>query len=222
MEEIERAIAALKSGEPVVFATDTVYGIGVAVRYAPSPQAIYDIKCRDADKPVAWLVGGVEALDEYGIGVSTEARALAKQLWPGALTLIVKASGSVPEEFRAQTGTIGMRMPACDTALALIREVGPIATSSANLSGGPDPRDFSDLDPELLAAVPVALQSDEPASGTASTVLDCTHDVPVVVRSGSPRPAGLYQEPSGHDKGTVPLPHSCRTTVSDCMISART
>ena len=184
MEEIERAIAALKAGEPVVFSTDTVYGIGLAVRYAMSPQLIYDIKRRDTGKPIAWLVGGVEALDEYGADVSAEARDLAKRHWPGALTLIVKASDSVPAAFCSQTGTIGMRMPANETALSLIREAGPIATSSANISGGADPRDFSDLDPELLAAVPVALRSDEPASGKASTVLDCTCGAPVVLRQG--------------------------------------
>ena len=71
------AVEALKAGKAVVFPTDTVYGLGVSVEHARTPRAIYDLKQRDAGKPIAWLVGGVEALDEYGVEVPDYARALA-------------------------------------------------------------------------------------------------------------------------------------------------
>ncbi len=83
---IECAAAALKAGEPVVFPTDTVMGLGVAVEAAPTPQVLYDIKGRASDKPIAWLVADASALDTYGANVPQYARDLADAHWPGALT----------------------------------------------------------------------------------------------------------------------------------------
>ncbi len=178
------AIDALKHSKPVVFPTDTVYGLGVAVKYSASPRAIYNIKERDAGKPIAWLVEGPEALDVYGVDVPEKARQQAELHWPGALTIIVKASDKVPPAFRAIDGTIGLRMPASDTAMRLIRVVGPIAASSANLSEGQSPCAADELDPALLEQVAAVITDDQPGSGVASTVLDCTGEKPVVIRQG--------------------------------------
>ena len=126
-----------------MFPTDTVYGLGVAVEAARSPQALFDIKRRDRGKPVAWLVGDASDLERYGREVPDAACALARAHWPGPLTLVVKASQAVPPAFRSAEGTIGLRMPDSETALALVRAAGgPVATTSANLSGGPAPRTF--------------------------------------------------------------------------------
>lgn len=181
-----KAVASLEEGLPVIFPTDTVYGIGVSVRHAKSPQALYDLKRRDAGKPVAWLVSGPEALDEFGVNVPESARELARAHWPGALTVIVKASEAVPAAFQSREGTIGLRMPASSVALALIEAAGsPLATSSANLSGGPDPTSFDEIDAELLRAVPVAIDDACPASGIASTVVDCSRGTVEVLRQGA-------------------------------------
>lgn len=181
----ETAVAALKAGKPVVFPTDTVYGIGLSVIHATTPQAIYDIKKRDVGKPIAWLVGSVSALDEYGVDVPGSVHELVSEHWPGALTVIVKASEAVPPAFRSAAGTIGLRMPASEIALSLINAVGnPLATSSANVSGGPDPQRFTDLSPELLAQVPCAIPFDGMIEGIASTVLDCTGPEPRILRQG--------------------------------------
>lgn len=181
-----KAVASLEEGLPVIFPTDTVYGIGVSVRHAKSPQALYDLKRRDAGKPVAWLVSGPEALDEFGVNVPKSARELARAHWPGALTVIVKASEAVPAAFQSREGTIGLRMPASPVALALIEAAGsPLATSSANLSGGPDPTSFDEIDAELLRAVPVAIDDACPASGIASTVVDCSRGTVEVLRQGA-------------------------------------
>ena len=182
--DFEHAVEQLKQGRAVIFPTDTVYGLGVAVRYAESPDEIFDIKQRDHGKPVAWLVSGVEALDEYGLGVSAEARRLARSFWPGALTLIVKASPNVPAAFQSKRGTIGLRMPANDVALRLVGEVGPIAASSANPSGGDDPVAFAEVDTGLLSRVSCYLEDERPGSGVASTVLDCSQGGVEVVRQG--------------------------------------
>lgn len=180
---MDKVIAALKAGHAAIFPTDTVYGLGVAVRHAQTPQEVFDLKRRDPGKPIAWLVGGVEDLDRYGADVSAEARRLAEENWPGALTVIVKASDEVPRAFQSQQETIGLRMPDNETTVALVREVGPLATSSANLSGAPVPHSFADIDPELLAAAP-AFEGDAPGSGTASTVIDCSQGKTVVIRQG--------------------------------------
>lgn len=178
----ERAVEALKAGRAVVFPTDTVYGLGVAPRFAESAREIFSVKRRPADKPVAWLVAGVDDLERYGANVSAKARALAEEGWPGGLTVIVNASREVPEAFRSAQGTIGLRAPDSPLAQALIGEVGPLAASSANRSGAPAPRSFSEIDPALLDEVAAFIGCDEAASGVASTVIDATGDEPVVVR----------------------------------------
>ena len=181
-----QAVAALRAGEPVVFPTDTVYGLGIAVEHASSPSALYALKQRAADKPIAWLVDGPDALDRYGADISEQARELVRAQWPGALTVIVKAGPAVPAAFQSHAGTIGLRRPDDEVALALIGAVGcPLATTSANRSGGPDPRCFSDVDPQLIELVSASVHDDRVRSGTPSTVLDCSGDEVVVLRQGA-------------------------------------
>lgn len=214
---LEEATRALAVGNAVIFPTDTVFGLGVSVSAAPGPQLLYDLKHRDAGKPVAWLVEGPEALDVYGEDVPAYARRLAEAFWPGGLTLVVRASDAVPPAFQSPAGTIGLRMPASEVALGLIRAAGcPLAVTSANLSGASDTARVEDLDralvartaglyllgdavaaasiaPDLAEAAPSAsacyATSDQPvpspASGTASTVLDCTGEAPRVLRAGT-------------------------------------
>lgn len=206
-ETIIIATEVLKAGKPVVFPTDTVYGLGVAVKFADSPKALYKLKQRDDGKPIAWLVDSPDALDVYGVDVPEKARQLAQRQWPGALTIVVKASDAVPEAFRAENGTIGLRMPANDTALRLIRVVGPIATTSANVSGATAPSRAADLDPDLLANVPIVVKDDRQASGTPSTVLDCSQGKPVIIRQGEAMEDTVFTVPidyvSHNKKSTV-------------------
>ncbi|WP_451917449.1 FAD-dependent protein [Adlercreutzia rubneri] len=213
---LKEATRALAAGNAVVFPTDTVFGLGVSVGAAAGPQLLYDLKHRDAGKPVAWLVEGPEALDVYGRDVPAYARRLAETFWPGGLTLVVRASDAVPAAFQSPAGTIGLRMPASEAALGLIRAAGcPLAVTSANLSGAADTARAEDLDRALVArtaglylpggvaaagiasgcaeATPSAsarfAAADRlvppPASGTASTVLDCTGEAPRVLRAGA-------------------------------------
>lgn len=187
-DDISRAAAALAAGGAVVFPTDTVYGVGVAVGPADTPAELFRIKRRDEGKPVAWLVAGPEALDTYGRNVPAWARKAAEEHWPGALTLIVQASEAVPAAFASAEGTIGLRMPASKTALALIRAAGvPLATTSANISGQPAPSRDCELNPDLLKQAAAVLRGEDctGGNGQASTVIDCTGPAPVVLRQGS-------------------------------------
>ena len=183
--DIKQAISALQAGQLVAFPTDTVWGLGVAVAYAGSPRAIYQAKQRSSHKPVAWLVGAPDALDVYGSEVPDYARNLAYAFWPGALTLVVKAADTVPDAFQSSEGTIGLRMPAHSTTLELVRQVGPLATSSANLSAQPAPSTAAALPPELVSAAACILDDGSTPAGTASTVVDCTGAIPRILRQGS-------------------------------------
>ena len=180
--DLQQAVAALKAGHAIVFPTDTVYGVGVAVRYAETPGEVFRLKRRNPDKPVAWLVGSVDDLDRYGVDVPEEARCLVTERWPGALTVVVKASESVPLPYQSSRGTIGLRMPANDAALELIRQAGPLATSSANLAGGVAPRAFRDIPVEMRESVAVALQDDDAGQGLPSAVLDFSREEPSTLR----------------------------------------
>ncbi len=180
------ALDALKEGKPVIFPTDTIYGLGVSVRDAQSPEVLYELKARPKRKPVAWLVAGVEDLTKYGINVPEFAQTLARTFWPGPLTIIVEASPEVPEAFRSPEGTIGLRCPKGDFALALINELGcPIATTSANPSGHKAPKYAEGLDEGLCSKVAAVVTDDDEKSGIASTIIDCTHEYPVLTREGS-------------------------------------
>lgn len=182
------AIAALKRGEAVIFPTETVYGLGVSVEAAASPDVLYDLKERDRGKPISWLVGGVDDLDRYGAHVPDLARRLARAYWPGPLTLVVEAGEAVPAAFRSQAGSIGLRMPDNEAALELIEAVGcPLATTSANISGIQAPAAFGALDPDFAARVDVMVPDDvdDDKSGVGSTVLDCTGAAPRILREGA-------------------------------------
>ena len=126
-------------------------------------------------------------LQRYGKNLPPAACELARRFWPGALTLIVEASDAVPASYASESGSIGLRMPANATTLALIRRTGsPLATTSANISGRAAVSRFESLDEELLARVGCALRDpvESSHSGVASTVVDCTGGDLTLVREG--------------------------------------
>lgn len=187
LDTLEDAALALADGRPCIFPTDTVYGVGVAVHAASGPDVLFAIKQRDAGKPIAWLVGSIDDLQRYGKNLPSAVCQLVQRFWPGALTVIVEASDSVPVSYRSESGTIGLRMPANETTLALIRRAGsPLATTSANISGRAAVSRFESLDAELLARVGCALRDpiESLHSGVASTVVDCTGGGLRVIREG--------------------------------------
>lgn len=183
---IQDAVYALRQGHAVVFPTDTVYGIGVGVAYAQTPEEIYRIKERSYTKPIAWLVDGPRALTTYGTNVPDSVIALARRYWPGPLTIIVKASHAVPHAYQSSDGTIGLRAPKSKTVQQLIAEVGcPLATSSANITGDPSPYSFCDINPRLLDRVACGISDATEKSGIASTVIDCSGAHVIMVRKGA-------------------------------------
>lgn len=177
-------VRALEAGDPAIFPTDTVFGLGVAVDAAPSPEALYRLKRRSERKPIAWLVEDASALERYGQDVPSWVRGLAEVAWPGALTLVVKASEAVPYPYRSAEGTIALRVPDHEVTRALIYAVGPLATTSANLSGDPAAVTLEGIAEDLSERVRV-LPGRTYGDGRASSVIDCTQKVPRIVREGA-------------------------------------
>ncbi len=186
-EVINLAATVLRDGGIVVFPTETVYGIGASAHSCFGPHEIFDIKVRPLDKPLPWLVEDDDTLlDTYGIDVPEYAHNLAKAYWPGALTLVVKASDVVGRDFRADDGTVALRSPDHQVVMALIQASGgPLIATSANTSGVPAPDDFAKVEERIIAAADVVLDGGETLHQQPSTAVDCTGSEPVVIREGA-------------------------------------
>ena len=133
-EVLDEAVAVLSFGGVLVMPTDSVYGIGCAATpNNPAHQRIFQIKQRPLSQTLPWLVADVEDLERFSAHLSMDALKLAVAFWPGALTLVVKASDEVPPEYRGADGTIALRLPNS----ALVRELaatGEPVTVIANCS----------------------------------------------------------------------------------------
>lgn len=185
-EAINLAATVLRKGGIVVFPTETVYGIGASADSCIGPQEIIDIKMRSAHKPLPWLVEDDKALDTYGIEVPDYAHRLAEAFWPGALSIVVKASKRVSKDFTDERGTVALRCPDHEIVRELIlASGGPIIATSANTSGNPAAGAFEELEPRIIAAADLTLDGGETLHGIASTVVDCTGAMPEILREGA-------------------------------------
>jgi tRNA threonylcarbamoyl adenosine modification protein (Sua5/YciO/YrdC/YwlC family) len=185
-EAINLAATVLRDGGIVVFPTETVYGIGAAATSCIGPQEIIDIKMRPASKPLPWLVETEDALDTYGVDVPEYAHRLAAAFWPGALSIVVKASDKVGKDFQDSRGTVALRSPDHEVVRELLAASGgPIIATSANTSGKHAPGSFEELEDRIIHAADLTLDGGETQHKLASTVVDCTGAEPVILRDGA-------------------------------------
>ena len=134
---IASAISAVKGGRLVVLPTDTVYGIGADAFDSTAVAALLSAKGRGRDMPVPVLVGSWHTIDGLVYTVPDAARELIRAFWPGALSLVVQQAPSLQWDLGDSAGTVMLRMPLHPVAIEVLREVGPMAVSSANISGRP-------------------------------------------------------------------------------------
>ncbi len=186
---VDRLCTALAAGEPVVLATDTVYGLAALPSVAGATARLYALKDRRPDVPLAVLVGDPHAVERLAARRSDHAAserlsALLDAHWPGALTVVVRRAPEVRGwDLGGDPGTIGIRCPDHPLVRAVARRVGPIATTSANRHGEPTPRTATQAAASLTG--PVAVVADGGVlAGRASTVLDVTSDPWRVLREG--------------------------------------
>jgi L-threonylcarbamoyladenylate synthase len=141
-------------------------------------------KARGRDMPVPVLVGSWHTIDGLAMLVSSSMRNLVHAFWPGALSLVVRQAPSVQWDLGDARGTVMLRMPLHPVAIELLREVGPMAVSSANISGRPPAVSVGDARQQLGDLVDVYLDGGPAAQQAASTILDLTSPEPRILRSG--------------------------------------
>jgi tRNA threonylcarbamoyl adenosine modification protein (Sua5/YciO/YrdC/YwlC family) len=195
-EGIAAAAEAVRGGEVVVMPTDTVYGVGVDAFASEAVAAVLMAKGRGREMPLPVLVPNEQTVDGLASDVPQYARDLIKAFWPGPLTLVLHAQTSLMWDLGDTNGTVALRMPQNDTALALLTDVGPMAVTSANVSGQPPATTILEAAAQLGAAVSVYLDAGPSAGALASTILDCTGESPVILRAGAVT-AGQLQEALG-------------------------
>lgn len=185
-EVINLAATVLRDGGIAVFPTETVYGLGALADSCFGPHELFEIKVRPESLPIPLLVETEDALDIWGDDVPDYAHKLAKAFWPGAVTLIVKASERVPKDFRASDGSVGLRSPNHEVVLELIQAAGgPLFTTSANTHGNPAPGAFDEIEPRIISHADIVLNGGETEHQVPSTVVLCTGPEPVIVREGA-------------------------------------
>lgn len=183
---VAEAAGALRSGGVVVMPTDSVYGIGCAAAPGnPAHERIFVIKRRERSQTLPWLVADASDLRAYGRNVPSWMEALARELWPGALTLVVDSSEKVAPEYRAADGTIALRVPDSNLVRALAREAGPLATTSANTHGEAAATSGASVEGRIADAVDLVLDAGPAPVGVASTIVGCQGGRPCVYREGA-------------------------------------
>jgi len=180
---IEAALAVLSRGGLVAFPTDTVYGVGALAFDSSAVERVFAAKGRDVAKALPILLADAESASRVAEPLPDEARKLAKAFWPGPLTLVVRKLACVPEAV-SQGNTIGLRVPDHPVAIALLRASGPLAATSANPSGGPNPLSADEVVSGLGDKIDLVLDGGKTPGGRPSTVVDCTVEPPVLVREG--------------------------------------
>lgn len=180
------AIQMLRSGGIVALPTDTVYGIAVALDTPGGIQALFAAKRRPPDKGIMLLLADAAQAPEIGQWPEAAA-ALAAAFWPGGLTVVVPQRPDVPlpAALTGGTPTIGLRVPDHDAPRALAATLGPIPTTSANVSGLPEARTAAEIVEQLGDTVGLVLDGGPARGGPASTIVDCTVEPPRILRVGA-------------------------------------
>ena len=180
---IAQALEVLKAGGTVAFPTDTVYGLAASRSSAETIEKLFSIKERPQDRAIAVLLGKTVDLEIVTLRPSKEAIRLAERFWPGPLTLVVPKHPQIPEIISPRP-TIGVRIPDHPVALALLAASGPLAVTSANLSGQTNCRFAEEVLEQLGGRIDLILDGGETPGGVPSTVVDMTGEKPVILREG--------------------------------------
>ncbi|MEP6638730.1 MAG: L-threonylcarbamoyladenylate synthase [Chloroflexota bacterium] len=180
------AIEVLRDGGVVALPTDTVYGIAVALQTPGGIERLFRVKDRPPDRGIMLLLEDAAQATTIGV-MGPAATALATACWPGGLTIVVPQRPDVPLPAVLTGGapTIGLRAPDHAAPRALAAAVGPLPTTSANVSGRPEARDAGEILEQLHNAVDLVLDGGPAHGGPPSTVVDCTGDLPVILRAGA-------------------------------------
>ena len=191
-EVIQKAAAALIDGNLVAFPTETVYGLGADAGNEKAISRLYKVKRRPTTHPLIVHISSITHLSKWAVEVPEYALELGEKFWPGPMTLIVKRSGLAMDFITGAQGNVGIRVPNQQVALSLIKEFEQlggdgVAAPSANKFGAVSPTDADAVNEEIgadLNSNDFILNDGDCWIGVESTIIDCTNDVPVVIRPG--------------------------------------
>lgn len=177
------ALDVLKNGGVLAFPTDTVYGLATLPFEEMMVERLYVVKGRNSTKAIAILIGDLADLKQIVHDMPPLASRLAGHFWPGPLTLVLPSLDSLPKNLSPKT-TIGVRMPDHPVALTLLRQAGPLAVTSANMSGQGNTKTAQEVLEQLGGRIHLILDGGVTPGGVPSTVVDCTGSEPVILREG--------------------------------------
>ena len=192
-DTVQSAAAALKAGSLVAFPTETVYGLGADAENAEAVARIYEVKGRPHDHPLIVHIASIDGLNDWAGDLPDYAIALARDFWPGPLTLVVNRSERAKDFITGNQNTVGLRVPAHNIALGLIQEFiklggKGIAAPSANRFGAVSPTNAQAVEEELaeyLQVQDIILDGGQSLVGVESTIVDCTGETPFILRLGA-------------------------------------
>jgi len=201
-DAITAAIDTVKSGRLIVLPTDTVYGIGADAFDSRAVASLLAAKGRGRDMPVGVLVGSWHTISGLVYAVPDAAHELIRAFWPGALSLVVQQAPSLQWDLGDARGTVMLRMPLQPVALEVLSKTGPMAVSSANISGQPAATTAAEAQRQLGDLVDVYLDGGPSEQQAASTIVDLTAATPRILREG-PISAQRIAEVLGVDSGSL-------------------
>ena len=181
--EIQTAHKILQGGGIIAFPTDTVYGLGALAFDDDAINSIYIAKNRPIEKAIPILIGDLSDLEKVASDIPNMTLRFASHFWPGPLTCIIPKKRTLPMAVSA-TSTIAVRIPDHSDARALLRAAGPMAVTSANISGGPNPSTAQEVYEQLNGRIPLILDGGKTQGGVPSTLVDCTGEKPLILREG--------------------------------------
>lgn len=185
---IRAAVGAVKSGRLVVLPTDTLYGLGCDAFDSDAVASLLATKNRGRDMPVPVLVGSWDTIEGLVLSVTPRMRELVRAFWPGGLSIVVEQAPSLAWDLGDAGGTVMVRMPLHPVAIELLREVGPMAVSSANRSGNPPATTADEARAQLGDDIAVYLDGGPADHATPSTIVDLSGPTPAILRSGAIAP----------------------------------
>jgi L-threonylcarbamoyladenylate synthase len=189
---LRHAVDVLNNGGTVVFPTDTVYGLAALPFKREYVERLYVVKGRNSARAIAILLGDPSDLERIARSPSEAARRLASRFWPGPLTLVVPRNPELPD-ILSRNPTIGVRIPDHPVALQLLRMAGPLAVTSANLSGGDNTTTVQEVLEQLDGRIHLIIDGGRTPGGVPSTVVDCTKPDPLILRPGPISVADIQQ-----------------------------
>ncbi len=182
-DTIQHAYEILQKGGLVAFPTDTVYGVGALAFDGKAVESIYAAKDRPTEKAIPILIGDPKDLEKVGMDIPDAARMLAAHFWPGPLTILVPKRAELPAAVSAAS-TVGVRVPDHQVARAILRAAGPMAVTSANISGAQSPITAQEVYEQLGGRIALIIDGGETPGGVPSTLVDCTLPELKVLREG--------------------------------------